>query len=131
MDLVDTDPQLLNLIECLWYGNQLVFHENDPCMLVDTWNVFQEINTQSMWMRLLPTTISQSQHQYHCSMGIHLSGKNRGMDVINNVLRATLQLWLQQNEIVHAQTKEGMKGMGLSQLFSAVDEELERDIGGL
>ena len=50
---------------------------------------------------------------------------------INKILRATLNLWLERNEILHAHTKESIKGMDLISLQSAVKEELTKGRGGL
>ena len=64
-------------------------------------------------------------------MGIRSSGNKWGTELINKVLRVTLNLWLERNEIVHAHTKEGIKGIELISLHSAVKEELEKGRGGL
>ena len=64
-------------------------------------------------------------------MGIKSSGNKWGTELINKVLRVTLNLWLERNEIVHAHTKEGIKGMELISLHSAVKEELEKERVGL
>ena len=53
------------------------------------------------------------------------------MGLIQCVLTATLQLWLQRNEIVYLHIEEGVKGMELAALYSAVEEELDRGLGGL
>ena len=47
------------------------------------------------------------------------------------MLRATLSLWLQRNEMVHAQTKEGINGMEREVVFTKIEEELSKGIGGL
>ena len=53
------------------------------------------------------------------------------MELIQRMLTATLHLWLQRNEIVHLQTDEGVHGMELAALYSEVEKELDKGLGGL
>ena len=94
-------------------------------------DVLQEIGTATTWMRILPINLCTMQDRYYNMMGIRSSGKRWGTELINKVLRATLQLWLQRNEIVHAQTKEGLKGVEREALIIKKEDELAKGIGGL
>ena len=71
------------------------------------------------------------QERYYSIIGARSTSDKWGTELINKVLRATLNLWLQRNEIIHAHTKEGIKGMELISLYSAVEEELAKGMGGL
>ena len=131
MEEVNTDPNIYHLMYSLWFGKQPYFDKDDSQDLVKIWNILQEIGTQGTWIGLLPTKMCEMQERYYIYMGLRSTGEKWGMELINKVLRATLQLWLQRNEILHAQTKEGIKGMELASLYSAVEEELSKGMGGL
>ena len=126
-----TDPGILHLVSSLWYARHPSFTSDDPQYLVDMWNVLQDIGTQSMWMGLIPVIMTQKQNDYFCSMGLKKSGSKWAKQLIGKCLRATLQLWLQRNEILHLQTEEGVNGMHLQALYTAVEEELDRGLEGL
>ena len=128
---VNTDPNILYLIHCLWFEKKTSFDEDDPHEIVTIWNILQDIGTQGTWIGLLPTKLCELQDRFYANMGIRSSGNKWGTELINKVLRVTLNLWLERNEIVHAHTKEGIKGMELISLHSAVKEELEKGRGGL
>ena len=131
METVDTDPCILELISTLWYGQQPNFTSEDPRYLVDMWNTMQDIGPHSMWMGLLPQCMIKAQDDYYKSMGLRKTGQKWGTEVIGRCLKATLQLWLQRNEILHLQTVEGVNGMHLATLYSAVEEELDKGLRGL
>ena len=110
MEEVNIEPSLYHLLYSLWYGKQPIFNEDETIELIKVWNVLQEIGTASTWMKILPTNLCSIQNRYYNMMGIKSSNKKWGTELINKVLRVTLQLWLQRNEIIHAQTKKVLKG---------------------
>ena len=132
MEKVDTDPNLQKLISSLWYGKEPQLDIDDPMILRQTWNTMKDIGTQYMWMGVLPTTtLCQLQSTYYQTIGLRKSGTKWGITLINKVLRATLALWFQRNEIVHAQMEEGLEGMEIKALYTAVENELSKGLMSL
>ena len=112
MEKVNTDPCLYHLMLLLWHVKQPSFEKNDPTNLIKIWNILQEIDTAATWIGILPLNLCSKQNRYSNIIGIKSNGEKWRIELMYKVLRATLQLWLQKNEIVHAQTKEGVKGIG-------------------
>ena len=131
MEKVNTDPNIYHLFYSLWHGITPNFSKEESMELIKIWNILQDIGTASTWMGLFPTNLCELQDRYYKMMGLRSSGKKWGIDLTNKVLRATLSLWLQRNEIVHAQTKEGISGMEREVVFTKIEEELSKGIGGL
>ena len=131
MEDVNTGPNIYHLMHSLWFGKQPYFDNDDSQDLVKIWNILQDIGTQGTWIGLLPIKLCEMQDRYYTYMGLRSTGEKWGTELINKVLRATLHLWLQRNEVLHAQTKEGIKVMELASLHTAVEEELAKGMGGL
>ena len=85
----------------------------------------KDIGTQSMWKGLLPLGMCQLQHDHYKMIGNRKAGLTWGVELTGKLLRATLNLWLRRNEILHAKTHDGILGMNRI----ALDTEIRKEKG--
>ena len=125
---VDTAPDLLHLISCLWYRRQPSFDKEDTLLLRKLWTILVEIGTSGMWQGLLPRGMVEYQQEYYHSIGSKRSGRKWASRLVGRVLRATHHLWMLRNDMVHLKTEEGLKGMDLVVLQHEVESEVNRGV---
>jgi len=131
MEEVDTCPKLLAMITSFW-KNQLPSHDEDtPPQLHKIYNILREIGVQSMWSGFLPLGLIEYQHSHYQLLGKRNTGNSWGNKLVGKLLRATHQLWLHRNSILHAQTENELKVMDIMQLQDAVQRELDKGKAGL
>ena len=128
LQTIHTDPYLLQAITALWFGRDPEFEADDPQELCAMWDTMVDIGPQSMWLGLLPIGMVDFQHAYYRSIGESKTGSKWGEQLVGKMLRVTLNLWLARNDIVHVQTKEGMKGMNMVELKAEVTREVDKRV---
>ena len=128
LQTIHTDPYLLQAITALWFGRDPEFEADDPQELRAMWDTMVDIGPQSMWLGLLPIGMVDFQHAYYRSIGESKTGSKWGEQLVGKMLRVTLNLWLARNDIVHVQTKEGMKGMNMVELKAEVTREVDKGV---
>ena len=69
--------------------------------------------------------VQQQQQHYHM-IGSNATGKGWATKLVGKMLRATLQLWLTRNDILHLTTDKGIKGCTMIELKTLVQKQLDR-----
>ena len=88
-------------------------------------SIMREIGVQSMWMGFLPLGMVEQQSYHYQIIGSRRSGRKWGETFVGKMLRATLQLWLHCNGMLHATAENGIPGMNLIQLRGSVEAQLK------
>ena len=128
---VDTEPSILHLITALWYDKQPCLENIESLPLRKLWNTMKDIGTQSMWKGLLPLGMSKLQHEHYQMIGTRKTGLTWAANLTGKVLRASLELWLKRNSILHATTHDGILGMERVALDTEIRTEKRANLQGI
>ena len=88
-------------------------------------SIMREIGVQSMWMGFLPVGMIAQQSHHYQMIGSRRCGEKWGEQFVGKMLRATLQLWLHRNGMLHASSENGIAGMDLILLRNTVEKQLK------
>ena len=128
---VDTDPCIVQTIRSVWYGTPLHLPEDASPWYRKLYLTLQELGIHAMWMGFLPTELTMQQAMYYNLSGSRRNGSRWGEQLVGKMLRATLQLWITRNSMVHTVADNGINGMDLVLLREAATTQLELGQQGL
>ena len=131
MEEVNTAPQLKELIEAFWKGRCPIMDPQEPMVYRKIYSTMREMGVAFMWMGLMPRQMVDIQTQYYQLIGSRRSGQCWGKDLVGKMLRVTLQLWLERNNLLHLQNQQGIKGLHLVELRSLVETQFTLGKGGM
>ena len=124
VESVDTCPILQYIITSFWKGQAILLDPDTPMVYGKIIQILNEIGVDSMWKGLLPIGLVELQgHHYH-TIGSRRSAKRWGSTLVGKMLRATLQLWLHRNSLLHATDANGLHGMDHIHLRDAIQKQL-------
>ena len=125
LEEVDTDPMLLDLLTLFWHGEEITLDADCPPMLKNVYNIILEIGLHQMWTGFLPVGMVQFREEYYLQIGSRRSGKKWGTDFVGKMIRATHGLWMERNNMLHLRTANGIKGLCLMSMQTAVERQLD------
>ena len=120
----DTDPLLLDLLTSFWHGEEVTLEADCPPMLQNIYKKIRDIGLHQMWTGFLPVGMVQFQEEYYLQIGSRRSGRKWGTDFVGKMIRATHGLWIERNNILHLRTTNGIKGLCIMTMQTAVERQL-------
>ena len=84
-----------------------------------------------MWTGFIPTDMVLFQHQYYQSTGSKRTGQKWATMFIGKMIRATHSLWLERSNMLHLQIENGIRGLNLISMQTAVEHQLQLGYGNL
>ena len=64
------------------------------------------------------------QQQYYLQQGSRRTGKQWGVTFVSRMIRETHGLWMERNNILHLRTANGVRGLCLISMRTAVEQQL-------
>ena len=128
---VDTDPLIIHIIQCSWYKDVPELGEDCPLVYRQVYQDMQEIGTHHMWMGLLHIQLVPLQHSYYQSIGSKKTGQTWGRTFIGKMLRASHQLWMERNHMLHCRTVSGINGLEMARLTTEVTKQFDLGVNGM
>ena len=111
LEIVHTDPLMLEIIATFWHGENLVLDPECPQALKFMYNTLRDIGLHQIWLGLLPVGMVECQENYYLQIGSRKSAKKWGLDLVQKMLRATHGLWMERNNILHFRAAHGIRGL--------------------
>ena len=102
----------------------LALDPDTPYMYRQQYDMMLELGVQSMWRGFIPCGLTDIQQFHYKQIGSRRSGKRWGEQLIGHMLRATLNLWLHRNSMVHCKNEQEVDGMDMVQLQEAIETQL-------
>ena len=78
-----------------------------------------------MWTGITPTEMVTFQEQYYLQVGGKRNGKKCAVIFVDKMIRATIGIWLERNDIFHLRTSNGTRGICMMFIQTAVEQQLE------
>ena len=125
LEEVDTDPMLLDVLTSFWHGEEVILGQDGPPMLQNIYRTIIKIGLHQMWMGFLPVEMVQFQDDYYLQIGSKRSGKKWGSEFVGKMIRATHGLWMERNNILYLRTVNGIKGLCIISMQTAVEQQLD------
>ena len=122
---VHTAPSLLDLITSFWHGETIQLDADCPPMLHSIHQTIRDIGVHQMWTGLIPTSMVTFQDQYYTNIGSKSTGQKWAVKFLGLVIRATHSLWLERNNILHLRTANGIRGLCMISMQTAVENQLD------
>ena len=124
LETVDTDPLLLDLLSLYWHGEEVLMGPDYPPRLTSIYQIMRDIGLHQMWQGFLPVGMVDFQQQYYLQQGSRRTGKQWGVTFVSKMIRATHGLWMERNNILHLRTANGVRGLCLISMRTAVEQQL-------
>ena len=102
------------------------FVSDSPSIMIAIYNILREIGVHQMWTGLLPIHLIDTQQQYYNYIGSQKSARSWGTTFVGKMLRATHGLWMERNRILHLRTENGIHGLQMICLNSAISAQYDR-----
>lgn len=121
LETVDTDPLLLDLLSLFWHDDEVLIDPEYPLMLTSIYQIMRDIGLHQMWQGFLLVGMVDFQQQYYSQQGSKRTGKQWRVIFVSKMIRATHGLWMERNNILHLQTANGVRGLCLISMRTAVE----------
>ena len=121
----DTDPILLHIISKFWHNEEPTLDSDCHPQYLTMYNILQDIGVHNMWKGLLPIYLVPLQNHYYQEIGSRKTATKWGTDFVGKMLRATHNLWMERNNILHLRTAQGIKGLEMVALETAVTKQFD------
>ena len=125
LEEVDTDPLLLQIIRTFWYGQTMQFEADIPIPFVNLYQTLREIGVHQMWTGLLPKQMIEIQQQHYNFIGSNKQAAKWSTVLVGKMLRATHNLWMERNNILHTRTIGGIHGLQMIVLDRAITAQYD------
>ena len=121
----NTDPLLQYILSSFWHGEEVHFDADHPPELKYIYNTMRDIGLHQMWGGFIPTAMVAFQHEYYQTIGNNQTGQKWAITFIGKMIRATHSLWIERNHLLHLQTENGIRGLNLISMRTAIEQQLQ------
>ena len=122
---VDTDPTVLHIISKFWHNETPPLEVDSHQRYLTMYNILRDIDVHNMWKGLLPNCLLSLQNNYYQEIGSRRTASKWSAEFVGKMLRATHNLWMERNNILHLRTSQGIKGLEMIALETVVTTQFD------